>query len=123
MKFWTGFGASVTGALNPLFARFEQENPDIKVLYESKGGYPNLQQAINGSISTNTYPHIANGYPDHLVGYINANILVNLGNPLTTSITQTMVLILMNTIATTWPKLMAYQTLQHSAYRLINQRK
>lgn len=81
VKFWTGFGASVTGALNPLFARFEQENPDIKVLYESKGGYPNLQQAINGSISTNTYPHIANGYPDHLVGYINANILVNLGNP------------------------------------------
>jgi len=81
VKFWTGFGSSVTSALTPLFTRFESENPDIRVLYESKQGYPNLQQAINGSISTNTYPHIANGYPDHLVGYINANILVNIGNP------------------------------------------
>lgn len=78
IQFWTGFGTAVNETLTDLIARFEEQNTDIRIDYESKGGYPALQQAISGSISTSNYPHIANGYPDHFAGYANANVLLNL---------------------------------------------
>lgn len=78
VQFWTGFGGPVNSVLNPLLARFEEKNPDIKVQYESKGGYDNLLQAMTASISNNKYPHIANGYPDHFATYANSNILIDL---------------------------------------------
>lgn len=78
VEFWTGFGAAVNGVLEPLLARFEEQNPDIDVVYETKGGYPNLQQAIKSSISNSAFPHIANGYPDHFADYANSQVLINL---------------------------------------------
>lgn len=78
VEFWTGFGAGVNGTLNPLIERFEAANPEVDIVYESKGGYPNLLQAIKQSISNNAYPHIANGYPDHFAEYANSNVLLNL---------------------------------------------
>ncbi len=78
IDFWTGFGGAVNGVLEPLIARFEEKNPDIDVIYESKGGYPNLKQAISQSVSNNAFPHIANGYPDHFADYANSNIMLNL---------------------------------------------
>lgn len=80
IDFWTGFGNRINAVMNPLLTRFQEENPDIVVKYDTKEGYPNLQQAINGSVSTSTFPHIANGYPDHLATYLNQNILLNLNN-------------------------------------------
>lgn len=81
IDFWTGFGAAVNGVLEPLITRFEAANPDIDVVYETKGGYPNLKQAISQSVSNNAFPHIANGYPDHFADYANANIMLNLDSP------------------------------------------
>lgn len=78
IDFWTGFGGAVNGVLEPLIARFEEKNPDVDVIYESKGGYPNLKQAISQSVSNNAFPHIANGYPDHFADYANSNIMLNL---------------------------------------------
>ncbi len=81
IDFWTGFGGGVAVTLDPLIQRFEELNPDVRVRYESKGGYPNLNTAIKQSISNKKYPHIANGYPDHFADYANSNVLVNLDSP------------------------------------------
>lgn len=78
IQFWTGFGANVNGVLEPLIDRFEENNPDIEVTYESKKGYPNLKQSISQSVSNSAYPHLANGYPDHFADYANSNIMLNL---------------------------------------------
>lgn len=81
INFWTGFGASVLSTLNPLIARFEEENPDIDIVHDSKGGYPNLLTAVKGTIGNSAYPHIANGYPDHFADYVKAGVLLNLDSP------------------------------------------
>lgn len=74
VQFWTGFGSNVSEVLENLIGEFEKANPGIKVAHEGKGGYDNLQAAINLSVSSETYPHVAVGYPDHFAGYISSNI-------------------------------------------------
>lgn len=78
IEFWTGFGAAVNAVLTPLIAEFEEQNPDLRVDYQSKGGYDGLRQAIVQSVSNSKYPHIANGYPDHFADYANSNVLLDL---------------------------------------------
>jgi multiple sugar transport system substrate-binding protein len=46
----------------------------ITVNYQSQGSYDALQNAINLSASTGTYPNVAVGYPDHFAGYIYSDI-------------------------------------------------
>ncbi len=74
IEFWTGFGSAVSAALDEGIALFSEAYPNILVTHVSKGGYDNLQKAINLSISSNTYPNVAVGYPDHFAGYIKSNI-------------------------------------------------
>jgi ABC-type glycerol-3-phosphate transport system substrate-binding protein len=78
--FWTGFGGKINGVLEPLLAEYQArpENADIEIDYTTKGGYPNLYQAISLSVSNEEYPHIANGYPDHFATYLSSNILLSL---------------------------------------------
>lgn len=76
--FWTGFGGAVNAVLEPLIAEYEAANPGVDIFYEAKGGYDNLKQAIDLSVSNEKYPHVANGYPDHFASYINANIMLPL---------------------------------------------
>ncbi|MCH3977169.1 MAG: extracellular solute-binding protein [Bacilli bacterium] len=78
ITFWTGFGATVNGVLQPLIDQFQKDNPEFTIKYETKGGYDNLQQAINLSVSNSAYPNIAVGYPDHMASYMMANILLPL---------------------------------------------
>lgn len=78
IDFWTGFGGAVNSVLEPMLAEFETANPLIDVVYETKGGYPNLKQAIDLSVGNTAYPHIANGYPDHFASYLNSNIMLPL---------------------------------------------
>lgn len=75
IDFWTGFGSAVTsGGINPTIEAFEEAYPYIKVTHTSKGGYDNLLKAINLSITSRSYPHIAVGYPDHFASYIRSGI-------------------------------------------------
>lgn len=78
--FWTGFGGAVNSVLEPMIADYEAANPTVDIFYETKGGYDNLKQAIDLSVSNEKYPHVANGYPDHFASYINANIMLPLDN-------------------------------------------
>ncbi|NCA96680.1 MAG: extracellular solute-binding protein [Bacteroidia bacterium] len=77
IQFWTGFGTVINGVLEPMLERFTEET-GIIVEYETKGGYDALQQAINLSATSASYPHIANGYPDHFAGYIASDIILRL---------------------------------------------
>lgn len=77
IQFWSGFGAVINGTLEPMLERFTEET-GIIVEYETKGGYDALQQAINLSATSESYPHIANGYPDHFAGYIASDIILRL---------------------------------------------
>jgi ABC-type glycerol-3-phosphate transport system substrate-binding protein len=77
IEFWTGFGAAVNEVLNPLLEQFTKDT-GIKVNYTAQGGYPNLQLQINLGISSKSFPHIANGYPDHFAGYMASGIILPL---------------------------------------------
>lgn len=77
IQFWTGFGSSVNTIISEILADFTAET-GIIVEYDPKGGYPGLQQAINLSATSASYPHIANGYPDHFAGYISSDIILRL---------------------------------------------
>ena len=74
---WTGFGEKVQGVLLPLLEEFTAKT-GINVKHESKGGYPNLQTAINLSATRKAYANVALGYPDHFAGYITSNIQLRL---------------------------------------------
>jgi ABC-type glycerol-3-phosphate transport system substrate-binding protein len=75
IDFWTGFGGAVTSTgILPAIEAFETEYPFIKVNHTSKGGYDNLLKAINLSITSNSYPQVAVGYPDHFASYIRSSI-------------------------------------------------
>jgi len=74
INLWTGFGAAVSANIDTGIAEFEAAYPNIVVTHTSKGGYDNLQKAINLSITSNTYPNVAVGYPDHFAGYIDSQI-------------------------------------------------
>ncbi|HAK05341.1 MAG TPA: hypothetical protein DCM23_01395 [Firmicutes bacterium] len=75
IDFWTGFGSSVTSlGIDPAIEQFQEAYPWIKVTHTSKGGYDNLLKAINLSITSNSYPNIAVGYPDHFASYIRSGI-------------------------------------------------
>ncbi len=74
---WTGFGSSYSVALEDVLGSFTNET-GISVEHESQSGYDNLQNNMNNSIATESYPNIANGYPDHFAGYISNEIQVPL---------------------------------------------
>ena len=77
ISMWTGFGQSVNDVLEPLLEEFT-EKTGINVTYETKGGYDNLQNAINLAATSQEYANVAVGYPDHFAGYINSNIQLRL---------------------------------------------
>ena len=77
IDFWTGFGADIQAYLEPILTDF-QNLSGIKVTHTSKGGYDNLQKAINLGSSTVSYPNIAIGYPDHFASYVDSDIQVRM---------------------------------------------
>ena len=77
ISFWTGFGSNINSVLEPLLQEFTAKT-GINVEYETKGGYPNLQTAINLSATKQAYANVAVGYPDHFSGYITQNIQLRL---------------------------------------------
>ncbi|MCR5505709.1 MAG: extracellular solute-binding protein [Bacilli bacterium] len=77
ISFWTGFGTNINSVLQPILDEFSAKT-GITVEYETKGGYSNLQTAINLSATKKAYANVAVGYPDHFSGYITQNIQLRL---------------------------------------------
>ena len=77
VNFWGPFGADNNAIVEDLIAVFEEQT-GVDVVYESKGSYDQLKQAIDLSATSSSYPHVALGYPDHFAGYVRSNIIVRL---------------------------------------------
>ena len=77
IDFWTPFGAAIEEVIEDLLLTFEEET-GVTVMHESKGGYDSLKQAIDLSATSNKFPHLALGYPDHFAGYVKKDIIVRL---------------------------------------------
>ncbi len=78
ISFWSGFGQNVNDAINPLIDQFE-EATGITVEYtQVQGGYDGLQEQINLSASSRSFPNVTVGYPDHIAGYVTSNIVLQL---------------------------------------------
>lgn len=78
LEFWTGFGTTISSYLTDNVLSNLEEKYEIKVTHTSKGGYDNLQKAINLGASSISYPNIAVGYPDHFASYIDSDIQLRL---------------------------------------------
>lgn len=70
---WTGFGSSYSTAVQSLIDRYTSIS-GVSIEHQSQGSYDKLQTNLNNSISTASYPNVANGYPDHFAGYIKSSI-------------------------------------------------
>lgn len=70
---WTGFGSAYSKAVQSLIDSYTGQT-GVTMEHQSQGSYDNLQSNLNNSVSTASYPHIANGYPDHFAGYIKSSI-------------------------------------------------
>ena len=70
---WSSFGSAYTTALDTLIQDVNAKLGFV-VKNESQKSYGQLQTNINNSLSTDSYPNIAMGYPDHFAGYIKSNI-------------------------------------------------
>ena len=77
INMWTGFGASMTTALENVLETYSENHKDsgFDIIHTGQGGYDNLLSAITGSVSTRTYPQLAVAYPDHMAQYNESNIL------------------------------------------------
>jgi hypothetical protein len=83
INFWTGFGASMTTALENVLADYKEQGllkEGYDVVHTGQGGYDNLLSNITGSVSTRSYPQIAVAYPDHMAQYEESKILTDLSN-------------------------------------------
>ena len=83
INFWTGFGQSMTTALENVLADYKEQGllkEGYDVVHTGQGGYDNLLSNITGSVSTRSYPQIAVAYPDHMAQYEESKILTDLSN-------------------------------------------
>lgn len=78
IDWWTGFGADITGYLDDEILPEFQTATGVKITHTSKGGYDNLQKAVNLGAGRRTYPNIAVGYPDHFASYVASNMQLRL---------------------------------------------
>ena len=74
INLWTGFGSTMSDALQEVIDSFETKYPYISIKHEQKGGYDKLHSAVVNSIPSSSYPNVAVGYPDHFADYISSNI-------------------------------------------------
>ena len=75
---WTGFGSTMTKAVDSVISSFEEQYPYITVNHVQKGGYDKLHSAVINSLPSATWPNVVVGYPDHFANYIDSNIQVAL---------------------------------------------
>jgi len=69
ISFWHNFGNNYTNWLNESFIDPLLANDDLNVKQEGKGGYDGLLTELTMNLTSETYPNIATGYPDHFSKY------------------------------------------------------
>lgn len=77
LRFWSCFGSAYTGALDSMCEKVTKKT-GVKINHESKGSYPEVRRQMISAIAAGDYPSIAAGYPDHIVSYLEHDILTPL---------------------------------------------
>lgn len=81
IQMWTGFGKDYTGEIEKVIKTFNDNHKDsINIVHTSQNNYNKLETNISNSIDGLTYPHLANGYPDHFAEYIHKGVMLPLNN-------------------------------------------
>ena len=78
LEMWVGFGNDYTGEITRVIEEYNGTVNSYKLNLTTKGAYTKLETAIVNSLGDNSYPNIANGYPDHFAEYVHAGIMVPL---------------------------------------------
>ncbi len=78
IEWWTGFGSDITGYLDDQILPDFLAETGITITHTTKGGYDNLQKAVNLGAGRRTYPNIVVGYPDHFASYVASNMQLRL---------------------------------------------
>ncbi|MDO5047979.1 MAG: ABC transporter substrate-binding protein [Anaerococcus sp.] len=77
--FWHAMGGGQGEALEKLTQQFEEENPNITINLQNKGGYGDLNQALVASMqSPKDLPIITQAYPDWMLQFDNAGMVADL---------------------------------------------
>lgn len=58
---------------------FNKIYPNITVETTYKGGYSDIQKAVNTGMNSGDIPSIASGYPDAVAGYVSAGVALDVG--------------------------------------------
>jgi multiple sugar transport system substrate-binding protein len=74
VSFWSPFGASYKNQLDAICAKVSKKT-GVEIEHETKGSYPDIRRQMIAAINGGDYPSLAIGYPDHLVNYLEHNVL------------------------------------------------
>ena len=78
INFYHTMGEKLREVLNPWITEFNKLYPNITIVHESKGGYPELRELITTELQGGNAPHIAYCYPDHVAMYKKAGAVATL---------------------------------------------
>ena len=74
VEFWSAFGSKYGAKLQTIVDGIG-EKLGFEIAHKAISGYDNILSDMTAALSTETYPDIAVGYPDHFAGYHGSKIL------------------------------------------------
>ena len=79
LQMWTGFGKDYTGEIEKVVNKYNEDKAgSVHITHTSQNNYNKLETNISNSIDGRTFPHFANGYPDHFAEYCHKGIMIPL---------------------------------------------
>jgi len=78
ITFYHTMGANLREVLDAFIVEFNKIYPNIKVVHEQVGGYPDVRDQIKTELTVGNQPNIAYCYPDHVALYNVAKAVVTL---------------------------------------------
>ena len=80
ITFYHTMGANLREVLDAFIVEFNKLYPNITVVHEQVGGYPDVRDQIKTELTVGNQPNIAYCYPDHVALYNVAKAVVTLDN-------------------------------------------
>ena len=74
VEFWSAFGSKYGAKLQTIVEGI-QDKVGFSIEHKAISGYDNILSDMTASLTTDSYPDIAVGYPDHFAGYHESKIL------------------------------------------------
>lgn len=79
LQMWTGFGKDYTGEIEKVVNKYNEDSAGaVHITHTTQNNYNKLEKNISDSIDGRTFPHFANGYPDHFAEYCHKGVMIPL---------------------------------------------